>query len=252
MRAASAIDSGGSGVAPKESEQELDLSSYAHRQLVGYLGLLLPVLLYGLAGVRGTAEVPAWKLLDSVSAYYYSGAVAIFVGVLFGLGLFLLTYQGYSDSRADRRLGRFAALCAFAIAVFPTGGTPDHIPTPQWWSGAAGAIHYIAAALLFTSFAVFSLWLFRRTDVPEGEPLPPDKRFRNRVYAICGTVIIACILWVGTSRIWPHPIFWPEAIALWAFALSWLVKGRAHHTLASAARRVKATVQRAGRSQAES
>lgn len=252
MCAASAFDSGGSGVARMESEQKVDLSSYAHRQLIGYLGLLLPVLLYGLAGVRGTAELPAWKLLDSVSAYYYSGAVAVFVGVLFGLGFFLLTYQGYSHSLADRRLGRFAALCAFAIAVFPTGSTPDHISTPEWWSGAAGSIHYIAAALLFTSFAVFSLWLFRRTDVPEGELLPPDKRFRNRVYAVCGAVIIACILWAGSSRIWPHPIFWPEAIALWAFALSWLIKGRAHHTLASAARRVKATVQWAGRSQTES
>lgn len=252
MCAASVIDPGDDGATQPESERGLDLSAYAHRQLIGYLGLLLPILLYGLAGVRATPELPGWKLLDSVSAYYYSGAVAVFVGVLFGLGLFLLTYRGYSDSRADRRLGRFAALCAFAIAVFPTGGTPDHIPTPEWWSGTAGSIHYVAAALLFTSFAVFSLWLFRRTDVPEGEPLPSAKRFRNRVYAVCGTVIIACILWAGTSRIRPHPIFWPEAIALWAFALSWLVKGRAHQTLASAARRVKATVQRAGRAQAES
>jgi hypothetical protein len=249
MCAVSVVDSGSRGAARGRSEQKLDLSTYAHRQLIGYLGLLLPVFLYGLASVRATPELPAWKLLNSVSAYYYSGAVAIFVGVLFGLGLFLLTYRGYSDSRADRRLGRFGALCAFAIALFPTGGTPDGIPTPEWWSGTAGGIHYVAAALLFTTFAVFSLWLFRRTDVPEGEPLPSDKRFRNRVYAVCGVVIIACILWAGSALKWPHPIFWPEALALWAFALSWLIKGRAHHTLAHAARRVKATVQGAGRSQ---
>lgn len=216
--------------------RQLELSAYAQRQLIGYLGLSLPVLLYVGSSARATPRLPAWQLLESVSAYYYTGAVAIFVGVLFGLGLFLLTYRGYSDARADRRLGRFAAVCAFGIALFPTKGAPNGIPRPEWWSTPDGWIHYGCAALLFTAFAVFSLWLFRLSSVPTGQPLPAGKRLRNRIYLVCGVVIIACILWAGSSLLWPHPIFWPEAIALWAFAISWLTKGRAIRTLAAAAK----------------
>lgn len=222
---------------PPLDRGSLDLSTRAHRQLIGYLGLLLPGLLYLLAGLRPTEELPTWRVLASVSAYYWTGAVAVFVGVLVGLALFLFTYRGYADSRADRVLGRFAALCAACVALFPTRA-PEGVTAPAWWTGVMLGIHNVAAGLLFVSFAVFSLWLFRKSRVPEGEPLPPPKRVRNRVYLICGVVILACILWAGSAIVWPHPVFWPEAIALWAFAVSWLVKGRAPRTLAAAAKRL--------------
>ncbi len=59
-----------------------DLSARAHRLLIGFLGLLLPVLLYVLAGLRSTTGLTSWRLLDSVSAYYYTGAIGVFIGVL--------------------------------------------------------------------------------------------------------------------------------------------------------------------------
>ncbi len=223
------------------SGEPLDLSTEAHRQLIGALGFLLPFLLYLTAGLRPTRGLPEWGLLRSVSAYYYSGAVAIFVGVLFGLALFLLTYRGYSDSRADRILGRFAALCAFGVALFPTAA-PEPLAEPSWWDTASQTLHLVAAALLFSCFALFSLWLFRRTDVPPGQALPADKRARNRIFLICGVVLVASIVWAGSALVWPHDIFWPEAVALWSFAISWLVKGRADRTLAAAARRMTARV----------
>jgi hypothetical protein len=213
----------------------LELSTRAHRQLIGYLGLLLPGLLYVLAGLRPTRDLPAWRLLGSVSAYYYTGAGGVFVGVLFGLGLFLFTYQGYADSRADRALGRVAAFCALCLALFPTTA-PEGVAPPDWWNERMISIHNGAASLLFTTFSLFSLWLFRRSRIPKGRPLPPGKRFRNRVYLICGIVMIVCILWAGSALVWPRPVFWPEAIALWAFAVSWLVKGRAPDSLAASAR----------------
>ena len=37
-----------------------DLSSYAHRQLIGYIGLLLPLLLYLIAGWRPVHGMPRW------------------------------------------------------------------------------------------------------------------------------------------------------------------------------------------------
>jgi hypothetical protein len=67
-------------------ERRDDLSGQAHRQLIGYIGLLLPILLIVIAGFRPTHHLASWKILESVSAYYYTGAVAAFVGMLVGPG----------------------------------------------------------------------------------------------------------------------------------------------------------------------
>ena len=80
------------------------LSQKAHRQLIGILGFCLPFFVYLLAGFRFTPPLPPWTRLDSVSAYYYTGAVAVFVGVIFALSLFLFTYPGYKEVIADRVL----------------------------------------------------------------------------------------------------------------------------------------------------
>lgn len=209
-----------------------DLSHKAHRCLLGCLGILLPVLLYGLAGLRPTAGLPRWETLDSISAYYYTGAVAVFVGVLFALALFLFTYRGYKGHRADRVAGVIGGFCAFGVALFPTGA-PGGVSEPTWWSPTTRTIHYVAAVSLFIVFIVFSLWLFRKSSVPRGQILPPGKRKRNLVYLLCGLAIIVCVLWAGSSRFTKQPIFWLEAIALCAFAVSWLVKGYAHRPVIS-------------------
>ena len=54
---------------------------------------------------RPTPGLPRWETLNSVSAYYYSGAVAAFVRVIFALALFLFTYRGYKNDRVDRWAG---------------------------------------------------------------------------------------------------------------------------------------------------
>jgi len=61
-----------------------------------------------LAGIRPVNNLPQWDLLNSISAYYYTGAVAVFVGVLFALSLFLFTYPGYERVFADRVVGGLA------------------------------------------------------------------------------------------------------------------------------------------------
>lgn len=85
-----------------------DLSQQTHRRLIGVLGFLLPILLYLVAGLRPTAPLLRWTPLDSVSAYYYTGAVAILVGVLFALSLFSVQLPGLrkGDCRSRRRLRR--------------------------------------------------------------------------------------------------------------------------------------------------
>lgn len=58
----------------------------------------------------------------------------------------------------------------------------------------------------------------------------------NGLYLICGVAIVACIAWAGFNSLLGGPIYWPESIALIAFALSWLVKGYALNTIVGTAR----------------
>jgi len=210
-----------------------DLSDNAHRQLIGYIGLVLPLLLILIVLARDGVE--RWRALESISAYYYTGAVSAFVGMLVSLALFLFTYRGYANqyNRADRWAARTAGAAALVVAFFPTKA-PIGVPALSWWTPAAGVLHHAAAIVLFAMFAVFALWLFRLT--APGEQPTDDKRKRNAVYLSCGIVIVACIAWAGLNGANGRAIFWPESIALVAFAISWLVKGRALRTMMGATR----------------
>jgi len=207
-----------------------DLSHLAHRKLIGFLGLLLPFALLGLAAFRPTEGLDRWEILDSVSAYYYTGAVAAFLGILFALALFLFTYGGYEGYRIDRIIGTIGGTCALGVALFPTGAPGGLVP-PSWWTPATRTIHYLSATGLFLTFILFSLWLFRKSKAPPGGELSPGKRRRNRVYLLCGLTMVAAVGWAGSSWFTGVPIFWAECVALWAFAISWLVKGYAHAAL---------------------
>lgn len=210
-----------------------DLSDHAHRQLIGYIGLVLPGVLIVLAIVRDGME--RWRALESISAYYYTGAVAAFVGMLVALALFLLTYRGYANEHHsyDRAAANTAAVAALVVAFFPTAA-PAGVSPLLWWAPMTGIVHHVFAVVLFGMFAVFALWLFRIA--PPGEAVSADKKRRNMVYLACGTVIVGCILWAGAAGWKGKPIFVPESIALVAFSISWLVKGYAHVTIANAAR----------------
>ena len=205
-----------------------DLSGDAHRRLIGWIGLLLPALLVVIAIERdGLAR---WRSLESISAYYYTGAVAAFVGMLVALALFLLTYRGFDNPyhKADRAVAIVAGLAALAVAFFPTAAPAD-VPTLAWWSPSTGVIHHISAVVLFAMFAVFALWLFRLRRDGSTE----TTGWRNKVYIACGLAIVACIAWAGYNGVTSREIFVPESVALVAFSFSWLVKGYAVETLVS-------------------
>lgn len=217
--------------APKE------LSQQGHRRLIGFLGLLLPALLYWVAQLRPTDGLPPGVVLPSVSAYYYTGAVGIFVGVLFALSLFLLTYPGYEGVVADRLVGGLGGVAALGVALFPTTA-PDGLSEPSWWGPALRTVHYVCAVLLFSAFILFSIWLFRKSSVPDKRDRPPEKRWRDAICLVAGITMIGCVLWAASSLITHAPIFWPEAIAIVAFGISWLVKGEVHKPLGRSIRRL--------------
>jgi hypothetical protein len=221
---------------PGRGETPDDLSDNSHRQLIGYIGLALPVLLYLLAGARPTSGLERWKVLGSISAYFYTGAVAAFVGMLVALALFLFTYRGYANRYhpLDRGAAIIAGVAALAVAFFPTGAPIPDLEV-SWWSPPSAVIHYIAAVVLFGSFAFFSLFLFR---LGTDKSPPADKRRQNMIFLVCGVAIVASMAWAGVNGWQKRSIFLPESVALAAFALSWLVKGRAHRSIASAVRSV--------------
>jgi hypothetical protein len=191
--------------------------------VIGVLGLVLPALLYLGAGIRPTAGLPRWSLLKSVSAYYYTGAVGVFVGVLFALSLFLITYRGYKGMWADRIVGWIGGAAALVVALCPTE-PPAGVTGPAWWSRATGYAHAAGAFVLFAAFIVFSLWLFRKSDKPNRRDRPPEKRRRDAACLACGLAMIVCVLWAASAGLRDQSIFVPEAIAIEAFAISWLVK----------------------------
>ncbi len=214
-----------------------DLSSHIHRQMIGALGLSLPVLLWVIAGTRPMIGVPRWHVLSSVSAYYYTGAVAAFVGVLAALAVFLFTYRGYNNEygRRDRVAAVVAGSAAILVAFFPTAA-PNHLSAPPWWTPLMGTVHYISAIVLFCSFIFFSLFLFPKSRTKEGTRLPRDKQVRNGIYRFCGLGMVIAVLWAAAASYVGAPIFWPEAMALEFFAVSWLMKGRMDKSAVGAAR----------------
>jgi len=203
------------------------LSLQTHRRIVGTLGLLLPAVIYLLAGTRPTPGLARWHVLWSVSAYYYSGAIGVFVGILFALSLFLFSYRGYKGVIADRIVGAVGGLAAVVVALFPTA-PPEGLAAPAWWRDATATIHYVAAVVLFVSFILFAIWLFRKSETPKRRDRSRAKRRRDDVCLACGLVMIVCVVWAAIAKVSIKPIFWPESIAIFAFSVSWLVKGEAH------------------------
>jgi hypothetical protein len=182
------------------------------RRVVGVLGVALPVVV----GVWGFVLQGAVRVLPSISDYYSLRTRDAFVGILFTIAWFLYTYRGYE--RKDDIAGNLACVFALAVALSPNSGTP-----------VERVIHFTAAASLFLVLAYFCLFLFTKSS---GHPTA-RKLIRNRVYRTCGVLMVACIGLIAlysavltrspVARL--NPVFWLETTALWAFGLSWFVKG---------------------------
>jgi hypothetical protein len=79
---------------------------------------------------------------------------------------------------------------------------------------------------------VIALWLFRKTG--PGSVPTRVKQLRDRVYLVCGIVMLVALSFAGIASL-PfatalnpiNPVFWGEATAVVAFGVSWLVKGQA-------------------------
>lgn len=221
------------------SKTDRDRSSDGHRQLIGTVGLVLPLLLWLVSGWRPTQSLPQWAPLSSVSAYYYTGAVSLFAGALIALALLLFSYGGYENEwgTRDRVAAIIAGAAAVLVAFFPTHAPIDSLVL-SWWTPLMGAIHHLSAAVLFGSFIFFCLFQFPKSYKERVEPRT-KKWWRNLLFRVCGVAVVACMGWVVVAMRNDAPIFWPEVLALEFFAVSWLAKGRVVKTAVDTARYYK-------------
>lgn len=226
---------------------------------VGLVAVVLPSILI----VAGITELTCFY--DSISHFYYATWLgSAFVGALVFIGTYLLAYQGLNPG--ERHLSTCAGYCAFAVALFPTAHAGCTDPTwsgrafldfetlstdaPPAITGTslflqfpgASFLHMAGAGLLFSFLAWFSLVVFTREvpgrDRTGGGHLTQVKRLRNRIYKATGGAILVCLallflrvvfeFFFGTLAFWNawNLTFWLEAIALYAFGIAWMVKGR--------------------------
>lgn len=182
------------------------------RRAIGLIGLALPFVL-----VLGKQLAQGGAVAGSLSSYYYTDLRDVLVGAMCAAGVFLLAYYGHDY--VDNIASTVAGLGAIGLALFPT--TPDHDVTA--WDRTSGVLHLAFAAVFFLSLAYFCLRLFPH----DGEQ--PEKF--GVLYRTCGGVILACLVLIALAKylgIAPslHPALWLEAIAVEAFGVAWLVKGR--------------------------
>jgi hypothetical protein len=233
---------------------ELIVSYMFLRQTVGWIGTLLPVVLLAGNAISSTTPRP-----DSMSGYYYTDMRNILVGALCALGVFLVAYEGYDD--VDRWITNIAGFGAIGVAFCPTkpavctagaGACPassvTHLSTSQQ---VVGDIHLVFAAITLIALGLMALRFAKGGMTPPGQSAMGQLLYGlgfgkpgnagqqqqytgdDAVYRVSGITILSCVLLAALSNLLPASVnaHWPwlfifEAVAVFAFGVSWFVKGR--------------------------
>ena len=202
---------------------EIDDVMKAHyrsaRWTMAWLCLLLPFLsvLFGLIGVLQGYNPAGWY--HSISDTYYANSKAIMIGILSITSFYFATYKGY-DIR-DRIINILAAICAAGVALFPNKGVDGLIQIPN----VGGIIHCAFALVLYLTFFLNCVWLFRL-----GDSNTKEKKIRNNVYLGCGIsiAVAAGVLVVGNifslKHYIPNFVWIAEVAAQIAYAVAWFIK----------------------------
>ena len=189
------------------------------RRAIGFIGALLPVVIpLGYALTTGH-----WRLLSSVSSYYYTDMRNVLVGSLCAIGVFLVCYR---YRRWDDLLSTLAGTFAIGVALDPTKP-----PNADTLATVVGTLHVIFAAAFLVTMALMCWFLFTAS-AQEKPQRTSAKNNRNLVYRACAVAILALTALAAASSFAAqsftdkvHPLFWCEALATFAFGLAWFVKG---------------------------
>jgi len=228
---------------PDKHHLELVQSYTRVRLALGLIGLALPIILI-VGGLYDTPRVGGDPRIEpTISDFYHTIYRDIFVGSLCAIGVFLISYRGYRREKGewinDDWLATIAGLAAFGLAFFPNeGGGEQVVSALQRLVGVqlAPVLHYSFALVFFLCLAGFCFFKFPKA----------CESWRTRFYIRCGQgIMLALVLtaiavifkrWVGGpvgAFVESYSlIFFFEAIGVWAFAASWIVKSRADMALA--------------------
>lgn len=209
-----------------KGNKDIVISYKSLRRLIGFLGILLPLVCVFFGLFFGDYPVQ-----QSISIYYYTNVREFLVGLLFVMGLFLMTYKG--TNILDNLITTITGIAALCVALFPCYNEEFEtvrVGIFQLYPIDSNKVHLTFAALFFILLAVNSIFLFTR----KSDPVTPQKIKRNRIYITCGIIILACfvgliicMLTLSQQQKFDSKIILIfEAIALWAFGISWLVKGQ--------------------------
>lgn len=205
---------------PKNSETALRVS-------IGILGMTLAPAVWFLGTAFGNMS-----LLPSVSDYYHTNARDLFVGVLFLMGAFQISYRGHQ--RADDLITWATGILALGIATFPCTPVDSLVPASgrvgafQLCLKTSGILHLISAFSFFLLASFYILFFFRRGKADPSR----EKRRKNLVFLLCGCGMLAVL--AGITAVvaikgkafmdQPGALFFPECALLLFFGVAWLVK----------------------------
>lgn len=208
-------------------------SMYSLRKTIGILGLALPILLL----------VSHQELLSSMSHYYYTAGGVFFILILSAFGLILINYRGYpkkdGEFISDRLITTTAGICILITVLVPTKsenplGTLFFLDAPYLFghesNGFLGAIHLLSAALFFILLGYMSFFKFVLNHNASASRNRLFRRSGIIVWASIGALIVIFaiekLLKINMDEVFPAYTFWLEWVAVYAFAVAWLVKGR--------------------------
>jgi len=207
-------------------EKSLIVSYLAMRRLIGILGISLPFIV-----VLGGFTQGEPGLQGSISGYYYTNMRDFFVGILSGVALFLISYKGYE--KIDDIVANMSGLFALGMIFFPTAmysGKAVRVGMFLIDDSISEKIHLTFGALFFLALSFNSLFLFTRR---HPGVMGKEKKRRNMIYRFCGIVMILAIVCITMYTVFLretfiaaiNPVLILESVALFAFGISWLVKG---------------------------
>jgi len=199
------------------------LSYKTLRRLVGILALSTAFIC-----IIGSLLFNNLTVQSSVSLYYYTNMRDFLEAVLIGIGIFIITYKGYTI--LDRIINILTGIFGICIALFPCSSNIDCVGIFNIPSEVSNILHLITAGIFFGLLGFISFFLFTKSDGATTK----QKKIRNIIYRVCGIIIAVCGLLIGLSFAFLGEeimnkyfiVLILEIIILTSFGISWLIKGK--------------------------
>lgn len=205
-------------------------STRALRQAIGILGMALPILLWIFS--PSCDDQP----IESISHYYYTRSADFLIVILSLVGVFLILYT------KDFVLSTIAGMAALSVVFFPTSQLLLDcaiVTIPS--NGFREGFHYVSAVVFLVILMYMTLRHFTKPDQEDIDINHIEVDYKW-VYQVCGIIMLLALLVLGFRFYmslnekqfadlitWyeDHKLtFWMEVVALEAFGIAWLVKGR--------------------------